>query len=92
MIEEEPSMEKRETIVMFAIALFILSLLSEGFTSFVEKVAKELNFTDLFVGVVLVGTAGNVADHMGIIRFAFRNRITLAMNTTIGNSIRIVFL
>lgn len=86
---EKPKIKKIHAFLLMLFSIVILVIVSEMFAGKIEDIAHALNFSELFIGAVLVGVAGNAAEHLGAIQFAIKNKMSLVLNTTIGSSLQI---
>ena len=86
---EKPTMKKSHAFFYLLSSIIILMILSEIFASKIEAIAHNLHFGELFVGAILVGIAGNAAEHLSAIRFARKDKMSLVLNTTIGSSLQV---
>ncbi|MBI5065706.1 hypothetical protein HZA97_05715, partial [Candidatus Woesearchaeota archaeon] len=83
------SIKKIHAFLLMFFSIVILVIVSEMFAGRIEAIAHALNFGELFIGAVLVGVAGNAAEHLGAMQFAIKNKMSLVLNTTIGSSLQI---
>jgi Ca2+:H+ antiporter len=79
----------RRSIGVLAGATVLVAWMSEILVGSVEAAARELGMTSLFVGVVVVATIGNAAEHSTAVLMAIRNQMDLALNIAIGSSTQI---
>jgi Ca2+:H+ antiporter len=70
----------------------LIAWVAEILVGSVEHAAKALGMSDIFVGVVVVATVGNAAEHSSAIVSAWKNRMDLALEISIGSSIQIALL
>ena len=52
-------------------------------------VTRALGWTELFVGLVIVATVGNAAEHSAAVMMARKNQMDLALNIAVGSSAQI---
>jgi Ca2+:H+ antiporter len=48
--------------------------------------------SDLFVGVVVLATVGNAAEHYGAVQVARHDRMDLALGIAVGSSVQVALL
>jgi Ca2+:H+ antiporter len=89
--EEVATWGVRRSIITLLIATVVVGFVSEILVSSIEPLTKDLGWTELFVGVILVAVIGNAAEHMTAVTVAMKNKMTLAMNIAIGSSLQIAF-
>jgi Ca2+:H+ antiporter len=77
------------SVGVLAGATVLVAWMSEILVGSVVAAAHELGMTSLFVGVVVVATIGNAAEHSTAVLVARKNRMDLALGIAIGSSIQI---
>ena len=70
-------------------ATLLVAWMSELLVGAVGEASHALGLTPVFVGVVVVATIGNAAEHSTAVWMAMRNQMDLALNIAIGSSIQI---
>jgi Ca2+:H+ antiporter len=70
-------------------ATLLVAWMSELLVGAVEEASQTLGLTPVFVGVIVVATIGNAAEHSTAVWMAMRNQMDLALNIAIGSSIQI---
>jgi len=71
------------------VATAIVAWMSDILVNTIEPVGRALGWTDLFIGVVLVAAVGNAAEHTSAIVMAARNKMTLAIEISVGSAVQI---
>ncbi|NWJ96213.1 MAG: calcium/proton exchanger [Chloroflexi bacterium] len=89
--EEVSTWGVRRAVITLLIATVVVGFVSEILVGSIEPLTKELGWTELFVGVILVAVIGNAAEHMTAVTVAMKNKMNLAMNIAIGSSLQIAF-
>jgi Ca2+:H+ antiporter len=64
-------------------------IVSEILVGSVEVTAKELGFGELFVGAIIIGIVGNVAEHSSAIVLARKGKIELSIGIAAGSGTQI---
>jgi Ca2+:H+ antiporter len=82
----------RRSLAVLAGAAALTAWVSEVLMGVVEPAARRLGMSDLFVGVVVLATVGNAAEHAGAVRVARRDRMDLALGITLGSSVQVALL
>lgn len=85
----KPRMKKRDAILLLLFSFLAIAFASERFAGMLEGIAQQFNLGELFIGAVLVGLAGNAAEHFIAIKFAREDKMSLALNVTIGSSLQL---
>jgi Ca2+:H+ antiporter len=75
--------------IALLVATALVAWMSELLVGAVDEASHALGLTKVFVGVVVVATIGNAAEHSTAVLMAMRNQMDLAMNIAIGSSIQI---
>ncbi len=86
---ENPTMKKKTALLLMIGSIIVLVITSELFAARLEAIAHTLAFGELFIGAILVGVVGNAAEHLGVIQFARKNKMSLAFNTAIGSALQV---
>ncbi|MGH9452836.1 MAG: calcium/proton exchanger [Terriglobia bacterium] len=86
---EPPSLSKGAALTGLVAATVLTAIVSEVLVSQIEPATRAFGWTDLFVGLVVVATVGNAAEHSTAIMMARRNQMDLALNVAIGSSTQI---
>src|SRR5205823_13435846 len=86
---ETPSIRKSTAVIVLVAAAGLTAVASEILVSRIEIVTRVLGWTELFVGLVIVATVGNAAEHSTAILMARKDKMDLAMNIAIGSSAQI---
>jgi len=63
--------------------------LSEILVHHIESATVNLGISEFFLGVIIVPIIGNVAEHMVAVRVAIKDRMSLAVEITVGSSLQI---
>lgn len=87
-----PRLSRRNALVVMVVSAVLVGWMSEIFVGVIGPAAKALNMSDLFMGLVVVATIGNAAEHAGAIMMARRNQMDLALAISIGSSVQIALL
>jgi len=75
--------------LMLLAATALVAWMSELLVGAVDEASHALGLTPVFVGVIVVATIGNAAEHSTAVLMAARNQMDLALNIAIGSSIQI---
>jgi Ca2+:H+ antiporter len=76
-------------VLMLLGATLLVAWMSELLVGAVAEASGALGLTPVFVGVIVVATIGNAAEHSTAVLMAARNQMDLALNIAIGSSIQI---
>ncbi|HEX5220735.1 MAG TPA: calcium/proton exchanger [Verrucomicrobiae bacterium] len=83
------SWSRTKSLVVLGIATALAALMSEFLVGTVEAAREQLGLTEVFVGVVIVATIGNAAEHSTAVLAAVRDKMDLALGIAIGSSIQV---
>ena len=91
--EEEREKHKATLSLPKAVGLLVLSTLflvlsAEAFVEGLEKYVE--GYSELFLGAIVLGLVGNVAEHLYAIGFAQKGRFQLLLHATLGSTIQVV--
>ena len=84
-----PSLGRGVAIAVLTVATIFIALASEILVGQIEYVTKSLGWTELFVGLVIVATVGNAAEHSTAVMAARKDQMDLALNIAVGSSTQI---
>jgi Ca2+:H+ antiporter len=85
----QPELGRGVAVAILTIATLLIALASEILVGQIEFVTKSLGWTELFVGLVVVATVGNAAEHSTAVMMARKNQMDLALNVAVGSSTQI---
>jgi len=83
---QEPSWIAAISLVL---ATVLIALLSEMLVGQIGSAQHALGLSSMFVGVVVVATVGNAAEHSTAILMAHKNKMDLCLSICIGSSVQI---
>ena len=86
---EKPKLSKGVAILFLLLVSTALVIVSENFVAVLEEFSKIMNLNDLFVGVVIVGLAGNIAEHLFVGKLALKNKLDLVLSSSIGSALQV---
>ena len=84
-----PAWSMRTAIVVLLVAAALLALLSEILVGAIDGFVETLGLSVFFVGVVLVPTIGNLAEHLVAVQLAAKNKMEFAMAVSYGSSLQV---
>ncbi len=84
-----PTVSRQAAFAVLVASAAFVALTSDILVRHIEAVTHTLGWTNLFVGVVVVATVGNAAEHSTAILAALRDRMDLAFHIAIGSSTQI---
>jgi Ca2+:H+ antiporter len=85
----EPSWSKGKAILVLLVATVFVAWLSEFLVSTVDSARTQLGVTELFIGVIVVATIGNAAEHSTAVWMAMKDKMDLSLGIAIGSSLQI---
>ena len=85
----QAALPRGAAIGVLVVSAALVALASEILVGQIEAVTRSLGWTELFVGVVVVATVGNAAEHSTAVLAARAGRMDLALNIAIGSSTQI---
>ena len=84
-----PTIRRNTAVVVLAVATALIAVASEILVGQIEFVTRSLGWTELFVGLVIVATVGNAAEHSTAVIVARKNQMDLALTIAVGSSTQI---
>ena len=84
-----PTLRRSTAIAILLAATALIALASEILVAQIEFVTRALGWTELFVGLVIVATVGNAAEHSTAVMMARKDKMDLALSVAIGSSTQI---
>ncbi len=84
-----PAWSGKTAIAVLLIAAALLAVLSEILVGSIKSFIDAFGLTPFFVGVVLIPTIGNLAEHLVAVQLAYRDRMEFAMAVSYGSSLQV---
>ena len=84
-----PSWSPRVAIFVLVGAAALLAVLSEILVSAIEPFIDTFGLSAFFVGVVIIPTIGNLAEHLVAVQLAAKDKMEFAMAVTFGSSLQV---
>ena len=84
-----PAWTVRVAIVVLIVAAALLAVLSEILVDSIETFLASFGLSTFFVGVVLVPTIGNLAEHLVAVQLAAKDKMEFAMAVSFGSSLQV---
>ena len=84
-----PSWTGRVAVVVLLAAAALLAVLSEILVGAIEPFIETFGLSQFFVGVILIPTIGNLAEHLVAVQLAFKNKMEFAMAVSFGSSLQV---
>ncbi len=84
-----PAWSGRVALGVLLGAAALLAVLSEILVGAIEPFIESFGLSTFFVGVVLVPTIGNLAEHLVAVQLAWRNRMEFSMAVSYGSSLQV---
>jgi len=84
-----PAWSMRTAVAVLLGAAALLALLSEILVGAINGFVETLGLSVFFVGVVLVPTIGNLAEHLVAVQLAAKDKMEFAMAVSYGSSLQV---
>lgn len=84
-----PTIRRSTAIVVLVAATVLIAVASEILVGQIEFVTKTLGWTELFVGLVIIATVGNAAEHSTAVLVARKDQMDLSLSIAVGSSTQI---
>jgi len=79
----------RRSVAMLALAGVAVGVMSEVLVGSISEASESIGLSEFFVGVIVVATVGNAAEHWVAVLVAAKDKMDLAVNIAIGSSAQI---
>ena len=84
-----PAWSGRVAVGVLLVAAALLAVLSEILVDNIEPFIESFGLSAFFVGVVLIPTIGNLAEHLVAVQLALKNRMEFSMAVSYGSSLQV---
>jgi Ca2+:H+ antiporter len=84
-----PAWTSQVSIVVLLVAAGLLAVLSEILVGAIQGFIDSFGLSAFFVGVVLVPTIGNLAEHLVAVQLAAKDKMEFAMAVSYGSSLQV---
>jgi Ca2+:H+ antiporter len=84
-----PAWSGKVAIGVLLVAAVLLTILSEALVRSIEPFIEQFGLSPFFVGVILIPTIGNLAEHLVAVQLAWRNRIEFSLAVAYGSSLQV---
>src|SRR5436190_12605435 len=88
-IEGRGSWSTRRSVLVLAISGALVGLLSEILVGSIEETSHAIGLSEFFIGAIVVAIVGNAAEHWVAVLVAYKNKMSLAVNSAIGSSAQV---
>jgi Ca2+:H+ antiporter len=79
----------RVAVIVLIVAAALLAVLSEILVDSIETFIESFGLSAFFVGVVIVPTIGNLAEHLVAVQLAAKDKMEFAMAVSFGSSLQV---
>jgi Ca2+:H+ antiporter len=90
--ENAPQRSVTSLVLSLLVSTALIAWLSDVLVAQIEAVKHSLGWSDLFLGVIVIATIGNAAEHSTAVLMAMRNKMDLAVTIAAGSSTQIALL
>ena len=84
-----PAWSRGVAIAVLLAAAGLLAALSEILVGSIEPFIETFGLSQFFVGVILIPTIGNLAEHLVAVQLAWKNRMEFSMAVAYGSSLQV---
>jgi Ca2+:H+ antiporter len=84
-----PPWTMKTAVGVLLVTAAVLALLSEILVGAIEPFIEQFGLSQLFVGVILIPTIGNLAEHLVAVQLAFKNKMEFALAVAFGSSLQV---
>ena len=86
---EEPTLRKREAMLLLVAATALIALMAEILVYSIESAGEEWGMPTVFIGVILLPLFGNAAEHFTAVAVAGKDKMDLSFAIAVGSSTQI---
>ena len=79
----------RRSLMLLGVAGVLVGVMSEVLVGSIEEASKAVGLSQFFIGVFVVGIAGNAAEHWVAVVVAMKDKMDLSLNIAVGSSVQI---
>jgi len=79
----------RRSVTALAVAGLAVGLMSEILVGSISEASESIGLSEFFVGVIVVAIVGNAAEHWVAVLVAYKQKMNLAVNISIGSSAQV---
>ncbi|MCL6453695.1 MAG: calcium/proton exchanger [Alicyclobacillus sp.] len=72
-----------------AVTTVLVSFESEWLVGSLDAVARQLGWSEVFMGVIIVAIVGNAAEHASAVWMAWKNRMDLSLEIAVGSTLQV---
>jgi Ca2+:H+ antiporter len=87
--EGEEIWSVRRSLLLLAFAGVLVGVMSEVLVGSIEEASRAVGLSQFFIGVFVVGIAGNAAEHWVAVVVAMKNKMDLSLSIALGSSVQI---
>ncbi len=84
-----PAWSRGAAVVVLLGAAGLLAVLSEILVASIEPFIETFGLSAFFVGVIVIPTIGNLAEHLVAVQLAWKNRMEFSMAVAYGSSLQV---
>ena len=84
-----PAWSAMVAVVVLVVAAGLLAVLSEILVGSIEGFIEAFGLTPFFVGVIVIPTIGNLAEHLVAVQLAAKDKMEFAMAVAYGSSLQV---
>ncbi len=79
----------RRSVTALAVAGLAVGLMSEILVGSISEASESIGLSEFFVGIIVVAIVGNAAEHWVAVLVAYKQKMNLAVNISIGSSAQV---
>ena len=84
-----PAWSARVAVLVLIATAALLAVMSELLVGSIEPFIEQFGLSQFFVGVILIPTIGNLAEHLVAVQLAWKDRMEFAMAVSYGSSLQV---
>lgn len=87
--KQYPMWTKKKSFMLLVFSMVVVIIISEVLVHSVESAIKKFGFSELFIGAIVVGIVGNVAEHSSAIILARKGKLDLSIGIAAGSGTQV---
>lgn len=88
--EGNAKLSLKKSIIVLIISTILIAIESEFLVNGIEPITKSIEWSEFFVGIILIPIIGNAAEHSTAVTIALKDKMDVALEIAIGSSLQII--
>lgn len=84
-----PPLRLRIAVFALVITTVLVAIESEWLVGTLDVVGRQLGWSEVFMGVIVIAIVGNAAEHASAVWMAWKNRMELSLEIAVGSTLQV---